>query len=239
MSPSTSTSIAICRERAGDFGLVLRGGFDPVESDRVPGFQDQQAASLLLFGNAGSSIWEDFSASAEYADGEPDPLNRWSERVGNLLAAEWGGMALFPFGGPPYQPFLDWAKKSESLRSSALGLLLHPEFGLWHAYRFAIALPYRPAGSHRTANGDHACDSCVAKPCLGSCPVGAFSADGYDVKSCFEYLDQNPDAACHRTGCQARVACPEGSEYLYQPAQAAFHMRQFVSSLGTKFDSDK
>lgn len=227
---------AISRE-AEAFGLLMRGGLRVDAGDSVPEVGVRPAQSLLLFGNAGSSIWTSFSASPEYSDGQADPLNRWSERIGSVLAAEWNGLALFPFGGPPYQPFLNWAKKAEMLQSSQLGLLMHPRYGLWHAYRFAVALAYVPEGLEAAVADKYACDDCTAKPCLGGCPVNAFSSNGYDVEACFRYLQTSPQAACHRQGCQARAACPEGEGYRYTTEQAAFHMKKFMDSLSDRFAS--
>ncbi len=227
------------KTEAEQFGLVLRGGFEIDTEDSVPPLEgDRKARTLLLFGNAGSSLWPRFSVSAEYEDGEANPLNRWSQRIGCNLAEQWGGIALFPFGGPPYQPFLRWAKKAESLESSVLGILMHPSYGLWHAYRFAIALPMKLAVDDLASTEGtprHACDSCQAKPCLDQCPVNAFTAKGYDVESCFNFLDSNPLAPCHSRGCQARTACPEGLGYLYEPDHAAFHMEKFYHSLESRF----
>ena len=111
--------------------LVVRGGFNTVPADQVPDIDSQtKTASLILFGNAGSSIWSEFSSSPEYNDGLPDPLNRWSKRIGTAMAQQLSGLPLFPFGGPPYQPFLQWARKSEGLKPSRIGMLIHPEYGL-------------------------------------------------------------------------------------------------------------
>lgn len=222
--------------RVAEFGLLIRGGFVPSVEDSVPPVgEGQPSLSILLFGNAGSSIWQAFSQSDEYQDGLEDPLNRWSLRVGNALAEEWGGLALFPFGGPPYRPFLKWAKKSENLQSSQLGMLMHPVYGLWHAYRFAVALPIAIQIDRSRQAIAHACDSCAGKPCLKSCPVDAFDGERYDVKACYTYLAANPGCDCKQLGCQARVACPQGTEYLYHPDHAAFHMEKFVVSQANRF----
>ncbi len=34
------------------------------------------------------------------ADTVPHPLDRWSRAIGDALAQEIGGLALYPFGGP-------------------------------------------------------------------------------------------------------------------------------------------
>ena len=220
---------------ASQYGLVARGGFVVADQDNVPDIGADAAQSLILFGNAGSSLWECFSASDEYLDGNPEPLNRWSERIGNQIADLFGGLALFPFGEPPYQPFLQWAKKSESLRSSRLGMLIHPQYGLWHAYRFAVAFPTVPDGMVKVEADQDICARCPDQPCLSSCPVDAFTGQYYDVERCYGYLREDPQNSCLTQGCAARLACPEGLRFRYQPDHARFHMAAFYSSIAARF----
>lgn len=232
-------SLAAIRAAVARHGLIPRGGFVVEADDGVPDIAENVAAKyLLLFGNTGSSLWEAFSRSAEYRDHRPDPLNRWSERIGRELAAAFSARALFPFGGPPYRPFLRWAKKAENLQNSRLGMLIHPQFGLWHAYRFALALDAPLAGAPSAA-AEGICRRCRLQPCLRACPVNAFGEAGYDVESCFRYLQSNPESKCMAEGCQARVACPEGAAYRYAAPHAAFHMRAFVAALAAgEFSTD-
>lgn len=227
-------------EQADQYGLVLRGAFRIEPQDNVPSLSDhREPKTMLLLGNAGSSIWPIFSNSPEHKDGKDDPLDRWSQRIGKELADRWNGLALFPFGGPPFQPFLRWAGKAENLRSSVLGMLIHPRYGLWHAYRFAIAISTTPALYGDQASHQHACDQCESRPCLSGCPVAAFTPGNYDVKICFDYLHDHPDAECHTRGCQARLSCPEGENYRYQQQHARFHMRKFYEALQKRYTTDK
>jgi epoxyqueuosine reductase QueG len=116
--------------------------------------------------------------------------------------------------------------RADAVFPSPLGLLIHAEFGLWHAYRAALlfaeksTLPARKAASSP-------CESCVAKPCLAACPVDAFSGSGYDVPRCAAFLDTEAGEECMDRGCRARRACPVGLERAQEPAQAGFHMRAF------------
>jgi len=189
------------------------------------------AAGLHLFGNAGSNMWAAFSASDEYRDGRPDPLNRWSARIGEALARRCGARALFPFGAPP-RPFLKWAKRAEALQNSQLGMLIHPQVRLWHAYRFALAFA-DGAGFEAPPPAAHAdiCARCAAKPCLQGCPVNAFTPAGYDVQVCVAHLESAPHGPCMTRGCQARLACPQGAGFRYQADHAAFHMRAFAAAM--------
>lgn len=211
-------------------GLTLLGHLMLADDDPLqPAGLDIQVRTLLLCGHAGSAIWPVFSASAEYRDGMPDPLDRWSERIAAQLVKEWGGKALFPFTGPPYQPFLRWAQRSGAGRSSPLGLTLHPRYGLWHGYRFALALPYAVQFTACPVSPVHACDHCLSKPCLQACPVRAFTDTGYKVAECVDFLVSDTGYRCHYQGCDARRQCPQGQGYRYTEAHAQFHMGMFIS----------
>ena len=212
-------------------GLTSRGAFHVAADDWVPPFTDgAPAATLVLVGNAGPGImWTVFAASEEAADGAPDALDRWSRRVVSRLANTLGGAAHFPFGGPPWLPFIRWAQRAGPAYPSPIGPLVHPDFGLWHAYRGAIAFRERldlPPRDERPSP----CESCTERPCLSSCPVGAFSTKGYDVDSCVAHIEKRAGARCLGEGCLARHACPIGREAAYDASQAAFHMWAFLDA---------
>lgn len=214
-------------EHCGSTGLLLRGGFHPAPEDGVPPLSNgRQAGTLLLIGNVGSSLWPVFSASAEAADGRPDPLDRWSRRLVQDIAVDVGAEPLFPFGGPPYLPFQRWALRAEAVAPSPLGILIHPDYGLWHAYRAALAFAVR-LDLPRPDPRPRPCDSCADRPCLAACPVGAFDGNRYDVPACISHLAAPPGGSCMSGGCLARSACPVGRAYAYEAEQARFHMRAF------------
>ena len=216
-------TLALLRARAEAAGLALRGAFHPDAADGIA------AGTLVLLGFAGGIGWPAFAGSAEAADGAPDPLDRWSRRVVDALAARMGGVALYPFGGPPWHPFQRWATRAEPVHPSPLGILIHPAWGLWHSYRGAIALRERialpPPDRHASP-----CATCADRPCLSACPVGAFSATGYDVDACASHIAAPEGTACMGAGCLARRACPVGAAYRHDAARAGFHMRAFRAS---------
>jgi hypothetical protein len=209
---------------------VLLGAFHPAPEDGVPALADgRPAATLLIAGNAGGSLWPFFSRSAEAGDGKADPLDRWSARVIGALADDLGGRAVFPFGGPPYRPFQRWAARAAPLGRSPLGMLIHPDFGLWHAFRGAVALAERldlPPPDPRPSP----CESCADKPCLAACPVDAFTVSGYDVPACAGHLALPAGADCLGRGCLARRACPVGRAWRYPDDQARLHMTAFLAA---------
>ena len=211
-------------------GLRSRGAFHVTAEDAVPPFADgAPAQTLVLVGNAGPGMWRAFAQSEEAGDGAPDALDRWSRRVVSRLARILGGTAHYPFGGPPWLPFIRWAQRGGPVHPSPIGPLVHPDFGLWHAYRGAIAFRERlelPAPDERASP----CESCAERPCMTSCPVGAFSAHGYDVGGCVAHIESPAGARCLGAGCLARHACPVGREAAYGAPQAAFHMRAFLDA---------
>ncbi len=207
-------------------GLMARGAFHPVPGDQVPADgEGRPAATLVLAGHAGSGLWPAFKADAT---GGADPLDAWSRAVFERLARAFGGWALHPFGGPPYLPFLRWAQRAEAVFASPIGLLIHPDYGLWHGYRGALAFAERldvPAFTPRP----NPCARCETKPCLSSCPVAAFTPGAYDVPACITHLASAARADCMDLGCRARRACPVGRAFIYEPEQAAHHMRAFLT----------
>ncbi len=217
-----------------EFGLRLRGGWVPGPDDTLPPLPNGQAATVVwMVGMAGSECWPAFSASTFFSDGQANPLDRWSASIGDALAQRWAGVALYPSDGPPYFPFQLWGSQSEKLQPSPLMLRMHPQYGLWHAYRFALALPSLhvgdlegPTTSLQPARSD-ICLQCDGQPCLHACPVQAYSGQSFAVDACRAYLDTAQGQDCMQGGCRARLACPQGQDYVYQSAHAAFHMQSF------------
>lgn len=187
------------------------------------------AATIALLGWVGGEFWDAFAMSSEASDGERNPLDRWSRRTVDAIADELGATALYPFAGPPWLPFQRWAMRAEPVSVSPLGVLIHPDWGLWHSYRGALAFRERlnlPPMPVRASP----CTSCAETPCLTACPVSAFSNHGYAVARCRSHIGTEAGAVCMSGGCLARTACPVGAGYRYVPAQAAFHMRAFLRS---------
>lgn len=204
--------------------LRLLGGFHPGPEYGVP----VRCETLLLVGPAEPAFWPAFQHSPEYRDGAPDPLDRWSKRVLGDWADTLGATAVFPSDGPPYAPFIAWAKATGRVHNSPAGILVHDLAGLMVSFRGALALrqhidlPPAPPSP---------CDSCLHRPCLSACPVGAL-AEGqqYDVPRCKDWLDRDRTRDCMTRGCAVRRACPVSQRYGRAEAQSAFHMRSFHPS---------
>jgi len=209
------------------FGLKLRG-IVALNDKEIREYEFTKGSFLALVGNIGSSYWPVFSHSPEFADGDADPLDRWSLRVAAEVAPKLNAVPVFPFQGPPYLPFQQWAKRAEDLNQSPIGLMMHPELGLWHSYRFALLL--KGEFEITQSRQESPCLTCTDQPCLNTCPVKAFSSEGYDVDSCANYLKQTPSADCFQHGCMARFECPAGRQYRYLDVQSQFHLSAFIGN---------
>src|SRR6185312_11105495 len=107
-----SGAMGTLRHLAAVEGLTICGAFHPGPGDGVPPLPGgEPAATLALLGLLAEG-WPVFAASREAGDGAPDPLDRWSRRVLGGLAAAFGAVPLFPFGGPPFLPFQRWAQRA-------------------------------------------------------------------------------------------------------------------------------
>jgi hypothetical protein len=234
MAPALS--LEDLRFAAAALGLAVRGGFYPEPKDGVPALPDgTAAATVVLFGFVGGTQWPVFAASAELADGRPNPLDRWSRRVIDAMGAHYGAVALYPTDGPPWLPFQQWARRAEPVHVSPLGVLIHPDYGLWHSYRGALS--FRGCLSLPEADGRPSpCSSCIDKPCLHTCPVGAWApgsspahAPGhFDRRACAGHVASKDGMDCFHLSCRARRSCPVGAASRYGATQSQFHMTAFL-----------
>ena len=211
-------------------GLILRGGFAFGVGEPAPLAADGRAArAVALVGHGGGSIWPHFSQWLAGCKQVPtDPLDRWSKEVLEAVASRFAARAVFP-SDKPYMPFQSWAMRAEGLKSSPLGILMHPQFGLWHAYRGALLFD-REIALEAPEASPHLCDLCDGKDCMKACPADAVSKAGLDIGRCRVHLASPAGAGCVNGGCAARAACPHDG-YRYGAVQLAFHMAAYLNSI--------
>jgi len=204
--------------------LSIAGAFHPKAGSGLP----EGTGTLVLLAPGNDGYWVNVNSEPEFSDGAANPVDRWSTRVIGDWATQLGATAHFPFGGPPYSPFLTWALANGRAWASPTGPLVHDTFGMMISYRGALALPERldiPAPS------PNPCTTCAEKPCLTACPVGALSAHApYDVPVCKAHIGSVAGRACLSTGCLTRRACPVSLGAGRAEAQSAHHMAAFLGA---------
>jgi epoxyqueuosine reductase QueG len=199
---------------------IRRHGFTPLgwfAPEDIPAVQ-----FVILIGNTGLEMFRRFATSR---DEQSASMDEWTKATVDPLAQNLGARAVYPFD-IPHQPFLTWARQAGAGHVSPLGLNIHSQYGLWHAYRAALLFPVA-FDLPRNSAGAHPCESCNDKPCLSACPVNAFDGESYDVSSCGQHILSDQGQPCMTGGCKARLACPIGQHFQYHPRQMQFHMRAF------------
>ena len=229
-SPALVAAVAVALEPGG---LVPRGWLAPEPGSAPLLANGKPAKTICLVGHAGGGFWPVFATWWQMHPGIGEPLDTWSKAVIDPVAVCLGGEAVFP-SDKPWHPFQHWAMIAEGLKPSPLGMLIHPEFGLWHGYRGAILFDVDAASNSLCSKAspatpvDHPCDVCPDTPCLKVCPVDAFAPDGMTLSACRDYLKLDKlQQGCMKSGCLARDACPVGRNYRYGTEQIRFHMAAY------------
>ena len=212
-----ATALSEIAARLAEHHLEILGGFHAEDDASLPA----GTRTLLMVGPKEPGFWPHLRAQPEW-DGASDPIDRWSRRVIGGIACDIGAKAIFPFGGPPYPPFYQWALRTGRVWDSPVRLLVHASQGLMVSFRGALAIKDVVALPPPALKP---CETC-AKPCLAACPAGVLGASGYDVPACHAYLSTG-DRDCMKSGCIVRRACPVSATYARMPEQSAYHMGQF------------
>ncbi|AHD08137.1 hypothetical protein [Phaeobacter gallaeciensis] len=231
----TTSSYIRLQNAAEKLGLDIYGSLHPshAEMSRFPGASwpvdaapSTQHGTLILLGTA-PSFWTHFGGSPEAQDGATDPVDRWSRRVITALAAAWQATPAFPFTGPPYAPFVDWALATGRCFTSPSQMLVHDRYGMMISFRGALYFT-TPFDLPPPPRAEAPCLTCDTRPCVTTCPVAALNDGGpYDLEACHDHLDSPEGTSCLSAGCLARRACPLSAGADRLPAQTAHHMRYF------------
>jgi len=205
-------------------GMVARGGFVTGPDDSLAMPDGSAVRCVVVLGNIGGAMWSDFRAEQP---AQRHPLDTWTRATLAPIAATLGAAFVHP-SDEPFQPFQRWAQRADDVWQSPIGLLIHPRHGLWHAYRGALLFADVVTGLPSIGTAVSPCESCIGQPCLHTCPVDAFSSQGYDSTACAAHVRSGTDPDCLHGGCVARLACPVGTDSVYGADQMEFHMRAFA-----------
>jgi len=124
-------------------------------------------------------------------------------------------------GAKPWIPFQEVALKMGVGVLSPLGLVLHPTFGPWIAFRALLLCEsiFWQDGPKALATWNP-CPGCSA-PCMAICPAKALTRKNVHLDKCYDYRLANPSQCFDR--CLAREACPIGQEHQFSREQINYH----------------
>lgn len=230
-------------------------------------------SSLLLIGNHGPSMWRQLQQRQQrlgrvFADPVDDYVQDIiSERLRETLPHQHGSI-LYPRNRLdahlPHVPLQQLGTLAGWHHTSPLGIGIHPEFGLWFAYRALVCIdcalspatwadgqrsgipkPANQLSSQLTEPTTHTspsasltiCDSCQSRACQTACPAGAITFGQLpDMQLCSSYrLRENSPCA---NQCLARKACPAGEASRYDDAQTAHHYSLSLAGMRKRIQSD-
>ena len=203
-----------------------------------------RARSLIVLGNGGGGLWRALGAHATAHPGwwqRQHPLDDFTREVVErmLLPALTGGgfeaAAAFPFLDVPVSfNFVELARLAGLGGPSILGMLVHPTYGPWIAFRAVILLD-ADLDEPGAAAGFDPCPRCVVRSCIPACPVGAVSsATRWDADRCVTHrVEVEADCAPR---CHARVGCVVGPEHRYPDDELAHHQQRALLAMRSYYE---
>jgi epoxyqueuosine reductase QueG len=226
----------ITRDAQG-FGLNLIAALpaERYELAAAPGYRASTiypgCRTIVVLGNGGPYFWHAFKAYAAGNAGwfeRDNPLDDFTREVVEkqivmpIQAAGVECITVYPFGSTgPTLNFMQLATLAGLAGPSIIGVVVHPVFGPWIAFRAALLLDCeidRPG----EAGGFDPCPACSVRSCIGACPASAVSFPaGWNIPQCLAHrVEAHPDCA---ERCHARVACVLSPDQRYPDDELAYH----------------
>jgi epoxyqueuosine reductase len=189
------------------------------------------ARSIIVVANGGGDFWRAFTRYAGVRSGwleRPDPLDDFTRAIvedtvaPTVRAAGVSCASVYPFASdPPRLNFMQLGRLAGLAGPSIIGVVVHPVFGPWIAFRAALLIDV-VLDAPSAALGFDPCPTCAARSCVTGCPAQAVSYEnGWDLPGCLKFRVEHERDCAPR--CHARAACVLGPEYRYPAAELAYH----------------
>jgi epoxyqueuosine reductase len=203
------------------------------------------ARSIIVIGNGGAAFWKAFK---RYADDNPgwtmrdNPLDDFTRVVvdrdiaPSLTKSQLAHTIIYPFmSNGPTLNFMEAGKAAGLSGPSILGVMVHPVYGPWIAFRAAILLN-ELIDAPGAAPGFDPCPSCIPRTCIRACPADAVSvAKGWDIPKCLTHrVEVEADCAPR---CHARAGCVLGPEHRYPDEELAYHQMRALRSMRPYYEA--
>ncbi len=206
--------------------------FDPAEARA-------KARSIVVIGNGGGDFWRGFVEFAERNPGWRDRANPLDDFTREIIerdivpvVRESGARCrtVYPFiGGGPTLNFIELAKLSGLGGPSIIGVVVHPVYGPWIAFRAALIVDV-DLNSPGEALGFDPCPGCVPRSCIPACPANAVAFPaGWDIPKCLTHRVEVESDCTPR--CHARAGCVLGPEHRYPADELAYHQRRALGAM--------
>lgn len=189
--------------------------------------------SIVVLGNGGADFWHAVNRHAQihpewFAREHPlDDYTRWAveQDLAPRLAARGVRFSIaYPFvGNEPRLDFVTLGKVAGLGVVGLVGVLIHPTYGPWIAFRAALLLE-EEIEQLGPAIGFEPCPGCTTRSCIAACPAQAVGTAGWEIARCLKHrVEARPscDSRCH-----ARVACVIGPEHRYPDDELAYHQER-------------
>ncbi len=205
-----------------------------------------RSRSIIAIGNGGGGFWKAFQRHARENPGwfeRGNPLDDFTQVVIEreispaLSTAGVPHTVAYPFmGGSPTLDFMALGKAAGLGGASIIGVLVHPVFGPWIAFRAALLLE-EELDAPGAAAGFDPCPRCAARPCVSACPASAVSYPaGWNVPRCLTHRVEHEAQCAPR--CAARAACVLGPEHRYPDDELAYHQMRALRAMRQYYESN-
>jgi epoxyqueuosine reductase len=165
--------------------------------------------SVIVVGSSGSALWDEVMRRHQQGQRPSDPIDAVVRQALQPHLHRSTNRTWIRCANDAHR-FVDFRKLALGAGlgwPSRLGLVLHPEAGVWWGLR-AACFTTEQLPLSQPLPGEGPCASCAA-PCVTACPVDALTPR-YDVQRCADWQRDQPTC---EGGCLARSACPHGSPY--------------------------
>jgi len=206
---------------------------------------DRDAQSIIVVANGGGDFWRAFTAHAAANPGwreRANPLDDFTRAaVEDAIAPSVRAQGvrctpLYPFmAGAPTLNFMELGKLAGLAGPSIVGVVVHPVYGPWIAFRAALLVDVA-IDAPGAALGFDPCPGCTARSCVAACPAQAVSSGaGWDIPKCLTHrVEREVDCAPR---CHARVACVIGPQHRYPDDELAYHQRRALGAMRPYYET--